>query len=152
MVSDCNLSKHGTDSSPDPHHYRSIVWALQYITLTRPELSFSVHKIRRFLSAPWDFHWRAVKCILCYLKGTSHFGLLRQPASPDDKLSLRAYCDSDWASVPDDRRSTSGSFIFIGPNLVSWSSKMQPLVARSSAEAEYKSMAHTTSDFGCSLF
>jgi histone deacetylase 1/2 len=59
---------------------------------------------------------------------------------------MRAYSDSDWASDMDDRRSTSGSCVFFGPNLVSWSAKKQTLVARSSAEAEYRALAHTTSE------
>lgn len=133
MVSDCKLSKHGTDTLPDPYLYRSIVGALQYITLIRPELSFSMHKVCQLYSSPLDPHWLAVKRILHYLRGTSHFGLLLQLASPDGKLSLRACSDSDWASDPDDRRSTSGSCIFVWPNLVSWSSKKQPLMASSSA-------------------
>lgn len=95
---------------------------------------------------PLDSHWRAVKRILRYLKGTSHFGLLLQPSKPDVTFSLRAYCDYDWASDPDDRRSTSGSCIFFGHNLISWSSKKQSLVARSSAEAGYCSMAHTIAE------
>lgn len=114
------------------------------MTLTRPELSYSVNKVCQFMASPLDSHWRAVKRILRYLCGTSHNGLLLQPASHDGKFSLRAYSDSDWASDPDDRRSTWGSCIFIGPNLVSWSSKKQPLVARSSTEAEYRSIAHST--------
>lgn len=146
MVSDNKPSRHGTDTLSDPHHFRSIVGALQYITLTRRELSYSVHKVCQFLSTPLDSHWRAVKRILHYLKGTSHFGLLLQPALPDTTLTLWAYSDSDWNNDPDDRRSTSGSYIFVGPNLVSWSSKKQSLVARSSAEAVYRGMLHTTSE------
>lgn len=59
---------------------------------------------------------------------------------------MRAYSDSDWATDPDDRRSTSGSCIFLGPNLISWSSKKQSLVARSSTEAEYRGMAIATAE------
>lgn len=93
-----------------------------------------------------EVHWRAVKRILRYLSGTTHFGFLLHPTPRDTHFSLRVYSDSDWASDPDDRRSTSGSCLFFGPNLVSWSSKKQTLVARSSAEAEYRSMANATTD------
>lgn len=146
MVSTAKLSKHGSDLIEDPHQYRSLVGALQYITLTRPKIAFSVNKVCQFPSAPLDSHWRAVKRILRYLAGTLHYGLLLKLATRDNALSLRAYSDSDWASDVDDRRSTSDSCIFLGPNLVSWSSKKQTLVARLSTEAEYRGMAHTTSE------
>lgn len=146
MVANVKLSKHGTDKVADPTQYRSVVGALQYITLTRPELSYCVNKVCQFLSQPLETHWRAVKRILRYLSGTPSHGLLLQAAPPDTPFSLRVYCDSDWATDIDDRRSTSGSCLFFGPNLVSWSSKKQSLVARSSAEAEYRAMATATAD------
>lgn len=130
----------------DPTMYRSIVGALQYATLTRPEISFSVNKVCQFLSQPLEEHWAAVKRILRYLKGTAHHGLLLQKGFKHQPMPLKAYCDADWASDPDDRRSTSGFGIFFGPNLVSWSSKKQTLVARSSTEVEYRSLANTTAE------
>lgn len=146
MMSNVKLTRHGTDSLADPTQYRSIVGALQYITLTRPDIAFSVNKVCQFLSAPLESHWRAVKRILRYLNGTSHFGLHLQPSSPDLPFSVRVYSDSDWASDVDDRRSTSGACLFFGPNLVSWNSKKQTLVARSSAEAEYRGLANATAE------
>jgi histone deacetylase 1/2 len=146
MVSNLKLSKFGTDELPDAHEYRSIVGALQYVTLTRPELAFCVNKVCQFLSRPLISHWQAVKRILRYLLHTCSHGLLLQPSQAVSKFSIRAYSDSDWASDMDDRRSTSGSCVYFGPNLVSWSAKKQTLVARSSAEAEYRALAHTTSE------
>jgi histone deacetylase 1/2 len=146
MVSSCRLSKFGTDTMSDPTLYRSIVGALQYATLTRPDIAFSVNKVCQFMSQPLESHWKAVKRILRYLKGTLDHGLLLSPAASGPPFSLRAYSDADWATDQDDRRSTSGSCIYFGPNLVSWGSKKQPLVARSSTEAEYRSMANTTAD------
>jgi hypothetical protein len=98
------------------------------------------------MAHPLESHWRAVKRILRYLKGTINHGLLLQPSTSSPPFSLRAYSDADWATDQDDRRSTSGSCIFFGSNLVSWGSKKQPLVARSSTEAEYRSMANTTAE------
>lgn len=125
MVSTSKLSKIGSPAVSDPTQFRSVVGALQYATLTRPEISFSVNKVCQFLSNPLEEHWKAVKRILRYLSGTLHHGLLIQPASPHQPLSLLGFCDADWASDPDDRRSTSGACVFLGPNLISWWSKKQ---------------------------
>lgn len=146
MISSAKLSKHGTDLLEDASFYRSIVGALQYATITRPEICFSVNKACQFLSQPLDSHWKSVKRILRYLSGTLHHGLLLQPSSPHTPISLTAFSDADWGSDPDDRKSTSGSCIYLGPNLVSWWSKKQNLVARSSTEAEYRSLANTAAE------
>jgi histone deacetylase 1/2 len=95
---------------------------------------------------PLDSHWKAVKRILRCLKGSVNHGLLIQPATQGPPYSLRAYSDADWATDQDDRRSVSGSCIYLGPNLIVWSSKKQQLVARSSREAEYRSMANTAAE------
>lgn len=92
------------------------------------------------MSSRLDSHWK-VKTILRYLLGISHFGLLLQPALPNYKLTLRTYCDYDGASDLDGMCSTSGSCIFVGPNLVSWSSKKKPLVTCSPAMTEYRVVA-----------
>lgn len=81
MVSNLKLSKQGSDLLEDPSFYRSIVGALQYATITRPKICFSVNKACQFLSQPLDSHWKAVKRILGYLNGTLHLGLLLHPAS-----------------------------------------------------------------------
>ena len=96
--------------------------------------------------APLDSHWTVVKRILRYLKGTLFHGLLLQPTSVTKPLVIRAFCDADWASDVDDRRSTSGTAIFLGPNLISWWSRKQKVTARSSTEAEYRSIAQTSTE------
>ncbi|XP_042982037.1 uncharacterized protein LOC122311522 isoform X1 [Carya illinoinensis] len=132
----------GPDFS-DPTLYRSTVGSLQYLSLTRPDIAFAVNKICQFMHAPKLPHWQAVKRILRYLKQTAHYGLHIQPSST---YTLQAFSDADWAGCPDDRRSTGGFCIFLGPNLISWGSKKQHTVARSSTEAEYKALANTTAE------
>jgi hypothetical protein len=87
---------------------------------------------------PREPHFTALKCILLYLQGTSDNSLLLQRSCGH----LTVYTDADWAGSPDTRRSTSGYAVFIGDNLVSWSSKRQNVVSRSSAEAEYRAVAN----------
>lgn len=146
MASSCRLSKNSGDPMTDPHLYRSIVGALQYATITRPEIGFSVNKVSQFMQQPTTDHWQSVKRILRYLQGTKQHGLFLQPCASSQPFVLRAFCDADWATDSDDRRSTSGSCVYLGPNLISWWSKKQQLVARSSAEAEYRSLALTAAE------
>jgi histone deacetylase 1/2 len=127
----------------DSTRYRSIVGALQYLTLTRPDISFSVNKVCQFLHAPTTHHWTAVKRILRYLKDTSKLGLRLSKSS---SMIVSAFSDADWAGCPDDRRSTGGFAVFLGSNLISWSARKQATVSRSSTEAEYKSLANATAE------
>ncbi|XP_071685423.1 uncharacterized protein [Lolium perenne] len=127
----------------DSTQYRSIVGALQYLTLTRPDISFSVNKVCQFLHAPTTSHWSAVKRILRYIRGTLKVGLTFRRSS---SLLLSAFSDADWAGCPDDRKSTGGFAVFVGPNLVSWSARKQATVSRSSTEAEYKAIADATTE------
>lgn len=146
LPANLKLSKTGTDLFEDLTLYRSIVGALQYVTITRPELGYSVNKVCQFLYQPLVSHWSAVKRILRYLKGSIDLGLTLQPATTSPPININAFCDADWASDIDDRRSTSGACIYLGPNLVSWWSRKQTLVAKSSAEAEYRSLALAASE------
>jgi histone deacetylase 1/2 len=130
-------------SSDDSTRYRSIVGALQYITLTRPDISYSVNKVCQFLHTPTTVHWTTVKRILRYLQGTISLGLrIRKSTS----ILLSAFSDADWAGCPDDRRSTGGFAVFFGSNLISWSARKQATVSRSSTEAEYKALANATAE------
>lgn len=135
LVAGCKVTKSETEPLTDATQFRSIIGALQYVTITRPELSFSVNKVCQFMSQPREPHWTAVKRILRYLKVTLTWGLKLLPASSNSVLSLQAYCDADWAADPDGRRSTSGACVFLGPNLISCWSKKQPVVAQSSTGA-----------------
>lgn len=93
------------------------------------------------MQQPTNDHWNTVKCILRYLKETLSYGLQLSKSIP---LTLPVFSDSDWAGYPDDRRSTSGYCIFLGPNLISWSTQKQKTVSSSSTEAEYRVAIATT--------
>nr|XP_051221657.1 uncharacterized mitochondrial protein AtMg00810-like [Lolium perenne] len=139
------LSASDGSLASDAPFYRSIVGALQYLTLTRPELQYAVQQVCLHMHAPQDAHWAAVKRILRYVCGTMGHGLSLH-ASPSTSTDLIAYSDADWAGCPDTRRSTSGYCIYLGSSLVSWSSKRQPTVSRSSAEAEYRAVANAVAE------
>jgi histone deacetylase 1/2 len=127
----------------DATHYRSIVGALQYLTLTRPDISFSVNKVCQFLHAPTTVHWATVKRILRYIKHTTKLGL---KIGKTTSLLVSGFSDADWAGSLDDRRSTGGFAIFLGSNLISWNAKKQATVSRLSTEAEYKALANATAE------
>ena len=125
----------------DPGKYRRLVGRLNYLTVTRPDISFSVSVISQFLDSPCDTHWNAALRILKYIKGAPGQGLLY---TDKGNMQVIGYTDADWAGSPIDRRSTTGYCILVGGNLISWKSKKQDVVARSSAEAEYRAMAMAT--------
>jgi hypothetical protein len=127
----------------DPSLYRSLAGALQYLTFTRPDISYAVQQICLFMHDPMDDHMHALRRILRYIQGTRHYGLHLYPSSI---TSLISYTDADWGGCPDTRRSTSGYCVFLGDNLLSWSSKRQPTLSRSSAEAEYRGVANVVSE------
>lgn len=138
--------KLSSDEGPlfqDSSWYRSIAGALQYLTLTRPDIAYAVQQVCLHMHAPREAHVTLLKRILRYIKGTAAFGLhLRASTSP----TLTAFSDADWAGCPDTRRSTSGFCIFLGDSLISWSSKRQTTVSRSSAEAEYRGVANAVAE------
>jgi len=127
----------------DSTRYRSVVGALQYLTLTRPDISFSINKACQFLHEPTTVHFSMVKRILRYISGTIHLGLRIRKSRT---MIVSAFSDADWAGCVDDRRSTGGFAVFLGDNLVSWTARKQATVSRSSTEAEYKALANATSE------
>jgi histone deacetylase 1/2 len=127
----------------DSTRYRSIVGGLQYLTLTRPDLAFSVNKVCQFLHSPTTVHWTAVKRILRYIMHTLDIGLRIRKSN---STLVSAFSDADWAGSIDDRRSTGGFAIYLGSNLIWWSARKQAIVSRFSTEAEYKAMANATAE------
>jgi hypothetical protein len=116
---------------------------LQYLTITRPELAYTVQQICLHMHDPRECHEALIKRALRYVRGTTGLGIWLTASS---SLSLRAYTDADWAGCPDTRRSTSGFCVYLGDSLISWSSKRQAIVSRSSAEAEYRGVANAVAE------
>ncbi|KAM3291620.1 putative mitochondrial protein like [Capsicum chacoense] len=128
----------------DPGRYRRLVGKLNYLTITRPDISLAVSVVSQFLQDPCKDHWDAVIRILKYIKKAPRQGLLYKDKGHTD---IVGYSDADWAGSPSDKRSTSGYCVMIGSNLISWNSKKQDVVARSSVEAKYRAMALATCEF-----
>ena len=125
----------------DPEQYRRLIGRLIYLCFTRPELSYCVHILSQFMQQPKAAHWDAALKVVRYLKGNPGQGIFLRS---DCDLQLYGWCDSDWAGCPLTRRSLTGWFISLGDSPISWKTKKQHTVSRSSAEAEYRSMAMTT--------
>ena len=119
----------------DATEYRRVIGCLRYLLHTRPYLSFAVGVASRFMEKPTVMHYKAVKQILRYLKGTIHFGLVYSRGGAEEVIT--GFTDSDLAGDMDDRKSTSGMAFYINGSLVSWCSQKQKTVALSSCEAEF---------------
>ena len=126
------------DQTPtNKERYQRLVGRLIYLSHTRPDIAYAVSIVSQFMHAPSD-HMEAVYRILRYLKSSPGKGLF---FAKKGDLEIKGYTDADWAGSQTDRKSTSGYFTFVGSNLVTWRSKKQKVVARSSAEAEFRGMA-----------
>ncbi|GJU40699.1 ribonuclease H-like domain-containing protein [Tanacetum coccineum] len=138
-------SKLGDGGTPvvDPTLYRSLAGSLQYLTFTRPDITYVVQQVCLYMHDPREPHFSALKRILRYVQGTLDYGLQLFSSTTD---SLIAYSDADWVGCPTTRRSTSGYCIFLGNNLLSWSSKRQLTLSRSCAEAEYRGVANAVAE------
>ncbi|KAK9011654.1 hypothetical protein V6N11_044500 [Hibiscus sabdariffa] len=122
-----------TDSSlGDVQFYRSIIGGLQYVCLTRPDITFVVNRVSQHMNNPLLSHWKAVKRILRYLGGTLDYGLYFKHSSI---CNLVCYVNADWVASLEDKRSTTGFCIFLGSYLMTWSSNKQVVASRSSSEA-----------------
>ena len=116
--------------------YDQAVGSLFYLAVaTRPDIARTVGNLARFSRNPGMTHWRAVKHLFRYLKGTIDYKLTYSPSSDDELFT--SYTDADHAGCPDTGRSTSGYVIKMGSGAISWSSRLQTIVALSTTEAEF---------------
>jgi hypothetical protein len=116
--------------------YLSTIGSVMYAMLgTRPDIAYSVGVLAQYGSDPGMAHWVALKRVIRYLKGTEGLALMYRGEGSSEELV--GWCDSDWASDVDTRRSVAGYVYDLNGSSISWSSKKQPTVALSTAEAEY---------------
>ncbi|KAJ0536362.1 putative RNA-directed DNA polymerase [Helianthus annuus] len=122
-------------------NYQKLIGNLIYLSLTRPDISYAVQYLSQFMHKPLSAHLKIALRLLRYLKLSPGKGLLFKRSNNFD---LSCFADSDWAKCVDTRRSVTGFCIFLGENLVSWKSKKQSTVSRSTVEAEYRAMCSAT--------
>ena len=141
------LVKLTEDEDPYDCPYREAIGCLLHISrISRPDIAFAVSTLSRFSGKPSMVHWKSVKRVICYLKGTLDLSL----TFSGSKLDLFVYCDSDWAGDLDERRSTSGHVFIFGGGSIAWGAELQKVSAYSSTEAEYIAISEVVR--GCMFF
>jgi hypothetical protein len=143
METRLKMGKQSNTPPVDATEYRRIIGGLRYLVHTRPDLSFAVGFLSRFMEEPHQEHLVAVKRVLRYVAGTRSYGVHYKEGG-DDGMKLNGYSDADLAGDLDERKSTSGVIFFLGNNPVTWQSAKQKVVALSSCEAEYIAVATAT--------
>ncbi|KAK9114556.1 hypothetical protein Syun_021353 [Stephania yunnanensis] len=137
---DCKFNDVDSPLFIEVDRYRRLIGRLLYLGFTRPDITYATQQLSQFVQAPTEQHWTGALHVLRYLKGTPSQGLFF-PVQMD--LSVVGYCDSDWAACPISRKSLTGYCVFMGSSLISWKTKKQATVSKSSAEAEYRSLSST---------
>lgn len=123
----------------DAEQFRRLIGRLLYLNLTMPNITYIVQHLSQFVVNPCDTHMQAALHVVKYLKGTFTMGLFYSSTSTFD---IEVYCNSDWTSCPQTRRSLSGYCILLGSNAISWKAKKQTITAHSSCEVEYRNMGN----------
>ena len=127
----------------EAYRYSELVGSLLYLSVcTRPDISQAVGALARHMARPSMEHWTAAKGVLRYIAGSLQTGILFGRGS----TTVEAYCDANFASDTETRRSTTGFVFTLAGGAITWSSKLQPTVAVSTSEAEYMAAAQTVKE------
>lgn len=133
-----------TDSKPSDYPYRQLVGSLMYLSvLTRPDISYALGNVSRFMEEPKVMHETALKRILRYIAGTKNYGILYNSGGDQ---SLTGYSDSDYGGDIDTRKSTSGFAFCFNNGIISWNSEKQKCVSLSTTESEYVAASNATKE------
>lgn len=130
------LSKAEEEKEIDATNFRKNIGCLRYLLHTRPDLSFCVGVLSRYMHSPRESHGVALKQCLRYLQGSSSYGMMFERTSPKVP-KLIGYSDSSYNVDPDDRRSMTGHIFYLGRSPITWTSQKQDTIAFSSCEAEF---------------
>ncbi|XP_047259635.1 uncharacterized mitochondrial protein AtMg00810-like [Capsicum annuum] len=133
----------GDEELADKETYQKLVGKLLYLTLTRPDICYGVQTLSQYMQQPKRSHMKGGLIIVRYIKNQPGLGILM---SNKQSNNLQAFCDTDWGACPNTRRPVTGFLVKHGDTLIAWKSKKQSTVSRSSAEAEYRSMASTVAE------
>ncbi|XP_048236003.1 secreted RxLR effector protein 161-like [Ricinus communis] len=142
METNVKLNLEDGDSLTDIRQYQRLVGLLIYLTVTRPDIAYAVSMISQFMHTPCTSHLEAIDRILRYLKSTQGQGTWMKKNNTN---TIVGFSDADWIGSSD-RKSNTGFCTFVGRNLVTWKSKKQNVIARSSTEVEYRAMAYAASE------
>ncbi|XP_060965293.1 secreted RxLR effector protein 161-like [Cannabis sativa] len=128
--------------------YSNAVGSIMYLMVsTRPDLAYAISVLSKFMSSLGKEHWKAMKWLMRYLKGTSKLGLVYQ--GHQTHQNIEGFTDADYAGDRDTRRSTSTYFFLTGGNCTSWKVQLQPVVALSTTQSEYIATTETIKEALC---
>ena len=133
------LTRTDEEELADATEYRSIIGCLRYLLHTRPDLSYSVGLLSRFMQEPREHHMKAIKQVIRYIKGTKDYGITYKRQGG---CKITGYSDSSYGVNTDQGKGTTGIVFYFGESPITWSTQKQPTVALSSCESEF--MAATT--------